>query len=172
MRYSSRLLFLCVLIVAARRHLFCRSAAAAPSESPPLCISRPRHLAMDVVSLSPSSGGRCLSCIHTFCRRICRKCLQHTEPDTSTSGQLWWSLGWNLSSIVLSSAGSVRTCKEGHEHGHPAQDVGPGEAPVSKALPQEVDRHSGINGHSQQHKESWGGGGDRRGAGSVQRSTD
>lgn len=47
------------------------------------------------------------------------------------------------------------TCKEGHEHGHPAQYVGPGKAPVTKAPPQEVDCHSSINGHTQQNKESW-----------------
>lgn len=70
------LLFLCVLIVAARRHLFCRSARAAL----PLPALRSSALALwDVGSLSPSSGGRCLSCIHTFCRRICRKYLQKTR---------------------------------------------------------------------------------------------
>lgn len=52
---------------------------------------------------------------------------------------------------------SFLTCKEGHEHGHPAQYVGPGEAPVTKASAQEVDCHSSINGHTQQNKESWEG---------------
>lgn len=41
------------------------------------------------------------------------------------------------------------TSKEGHEHGHPAQNVGPGEAPVSKTPSQEADSHSSINGHTQ-----------------------
>lgn len=46
------------------------------------------------------------------------------------------------------------TCEEGHEHGHPAQYVGPGEAPVTKALSQEVDCHPRVDGHTQQNKES------------------
>lgn len=41
------------------------------------------------------------------------------------------------------------TCKEGHEHGHPAQYVRPGEAPVTKSSSQEVDCHSSIDGHTQ-----------------------
>lgn len=49
---------------------------------------------------------------------------------------------------------SFLTCKEGHEHGHPAQYVGPGETPVTETPPQEVDCHSSINGHTQQNKES------------------
>lgn len=51
---------------------------------------------------------------------------------------------------------SFLTCKEVHEHGHPAQDVGPGEAPVPKASPEEVDCHSSVNGHTEQNKESCG----------------
>lgn len=49
---------------------------------------------------------------------------------------------------------SFLTCKEVHEHGHPAQYVGPGEAPVAIAPPQEVDSHSSVDGHTQQNKES------------------
>lgn len=53
---------------------------------------------------------------------------------------------------------SLFTCKKGHKHGDPAQDVGPGEAPVTEASPQEVDCHPSINGHTQQNKEGWEGG--------------
>ena len=49
------------------------------------------------------------------------------------------------------------TCKKGHKHGHPAQDVGPREAPGTEASPQEVDCHPSINGHTQQNKEGWEG---------------
>lgn len=53
---------------------------------------------------------------------------------------------------------SLFTCKKSHKHGDPAQDVGPGEAPVTEASPQKVDRHPSINGHTQQNKEGWEGG--------------
>ena len=46
------------------------------------------------------------------------------------------------------------TSKEGHEERDPAQDVGPGEPPVPEAPAQEVDGHSGVDRHGQQHKES------------------
>lgn len=44
------------------------------------------------------------------------------------------------------------TCKEGHEQGHPAQDVRPGEAPVPEAATQEADGDSSVNGQGQQDK--------------------
>lgn len=52
--------------------------------------------------------------------------------------------------------GPPGTCEEGHEQGHPAQNVGPGEAPVPKATAEEADRDTGVNGQAQQDKEGWG----------------
>ncbi len=49
----------------------------------------------------------------------------------------------------------VLTCKKGHEQSDPAQNVGPGETPVAETLPEEVDRHPGVDGHSEQNKERW-----------------
>lgn len=46
------------------------------------------------------------------------------------------------------------TCGKGQNDGHPADDVGPGEAPVQEALPKEGDRHSGVNRQSQQSEKT------------------
>lgn len=50
---------------------------------------------------------------------------------------------------------SPRTCKEGHEQGHPAQDVRPGKAPVPEAATEEADCDAGVNGQGQQDEEGW-----------------
>lgn len=47
------------------------------------------------------------------------------------------------------------TCGKGQNDGHPADDVGPGEAPVQEAFPKEGDRHSGVNRQSQQSEKTW-----------------
>ena len=60
------------------------------------------------------------------------------------------------------------TCKEGHEQGYPAQDVGPGKAPVPKAATQKADGDSSVNGQGQQDEKGWrerAGDGDVRGNG-------
>lgn len=49
----------------------------------------------------------------------------------------------------------AQTCKEGHEQRHPAEYVGPGEAPVAEALSQEVDGDAGVDGHGEQDEEGW-----------------
>ena len=50
---------------------------------------------------------------------------------------------------------TVNTCCERQDDGHPADDVGPGEAPVQEAFAKESDRHSGVDGQSQQSQETW-----------------
>lgn len=52
---------------------------------------------------------------------------------------------------------SFLTCKEGHEHRHPAEYIWPREAPVTESLSQEVDCHPSVDGHRQENKESWEG---------------
>lgn len=47
------------------------------------------------------------------------------------------------------------TCKEVHEQSNPAEYVGPGEAPVTKSLSQEVHRHPSVDRHGQKNKESY-----------------
>lgn len=74
--------------------------------------------------------------------RIMHFCLDSARAGSSSA--LAHSVGTNVEN----------TCKEGHEHGHPAQYVRPGEAPVSETPAQEVHCHSGVDGHSQQNKES------------------
>lgn len=44
----------------------------------------------------------------------------------------------------------INTCSKSQNDGHPADDVGPGEAPVQEALAKERDGHSGVNCQSQQ----------------------
>lgn len=46
------------------------------------------------------------------------------------------------------------TCKEGHEQCDPAEDVRPGEAPVSETPPEEVHRHTGVDRHGEQNEKS------------------
>lgn len=91
------------------------------------------------------------------------------SPQTSQA----WSLAsdtqesmWDTPHLALQSAHLIphlhlptlwpHTCKEGHKHGHPAQDVRPGKAPVPEAAAQEADGDSSINGQGQQDKEGWG----------------
>lgn len=47
------------------------------------------------------------------------------------------------------------TCKEGHEQGYPAQDVGPGKAPIPEAATEEADGDSSVNGQGQQDEKCW-----------------
>ena len=48
------------------------------------------------------------------------------------------------------------TCSEGQNDGHPACDVGPGEAPVHEPLAEERDRHTSVNSQGQQRQEPCG----------------
>lgn len=57
--------------------------------------------------------------------------------------------------LLCSSELFAQTCKEGHEQRHPAEYVGPGEAPVAEALSQEVDGDAGVDGHREQDEEGW-----------------
>lgn len=100
--------------------------------------------------LALSSASLFLSCIHTFYRHICRKYLKQ-------KGNTYMFITCMENKATTMKSSFLLTCKEGHEHGHPAQYVGPGEAPVTKTSPQEVDSHSSVNGHTQKNKESWKG---------------
>lgn len=47
--------------------------------------------------------------------------------------------------------GHMFTWKEGEHDWHPANDIGPGEPPVSIAFPIVVYRHTSVHSHCQKH---------------------
>lgn len=89
-----------------------------------------------------------------------------TGPGVCLLAQCWatvwdtrrltlWSVARSAPDTALPTI-NPRTCKEGHEQGHPAQDVRPGKAPVPKAATEETDGDSSVNGQSQQDEKGWG----------------
>ena len=61
--------------------------------------------------------------------------------------------GWDTDTDLPTPKPS--TCKEGHEQGYPAQDVGPGKAPVPEAATQKADGDSSVDGQGQQDEKGW-----------------
>lgn len=75
---------------------------------------------------------------------------------------LFYLCFWRVTAVVvahspkLTNQGGkkINTSSKGQNDGHPADDVGPGEAPIQEAFAKEGNRHSGVNRQRQQSEKT------------------